>query len=49
MMGGAATSGELREMKLKFIQSEKENKALKAQIEELKKVGASKVSDRNDI
>lgn len=47
--GNSGGSGELREIKLKLIQVEKENKALKQQMEEVKKNGASKVSGLNDI
>ena len=50
--GGAqanVSTSELRELKLKLARSEKENRELKEQIQELKKTGVTKASNFDEI
>lgn len=50
--GGAqanVSTSELRELKLKLARSEKENRELKEQIQELKKTGSAKASNFEEL
>ena len=43
------STGELRDLKLKLARSEKENRELKEQLNEIKKTGVSKASNFEEI